>query len=242
MVVGKGDLTHNGLAEEWETLARELARGGLPTITTLGNHDVKDGAVDGTAALGDAGIDMVGEIEVVDRPGIRIIVVNTSVPGINWGRIAHVADDVCTAAAEADTSVIVAMHHQPQRFRIPAFWPPGITGPEARPFLDQLDRAAPGTVVTTGHSHRHRRHHHGSITISEVGSTRDYPGTWAGYVVHESGIRQTVHRVAAADAISWTDPTRRVLLGVWGMWSPGLESHRSYVVRRGVPVDRLHEA
>ena len=48
-----------------------------------------------------------------------------------------------------------------------------------------------------------------------------YGGTWAGYVVHEGGIRQVVRRVAAPAAIRWTEETKRALLGVWGRWSPG---------------------
>ena len=48
-----------------------------------------------------------------------------------------------------------------------------------------------------------------------------FPGTWAGYAVHEGGIRQVVRRVAAPDAIAWTDRTRHGLGGMWGLIAPG---------------------
>jgi hypothetical protein len=76
-------------------------------------------------------------------------------------------------------------------------------------------------VITSGHTHRHRARRRGPLLLTEVGSPKDYPGTWAGYVVHEGGIRQVVRRVAAPDAIRWTEATKRALFGIWGRWSPG---------------------
>jgi hypothetical protein len=59
------------------------------------------------------------------------------------------------------------------------------------------------------------------VLVTEVGSVKDHPGTWAGYVVHEGGIRQVVRRVMAPDVLGWTEATKRALFGVWGRWSPG---------------------
>jgi hypothetical protein len=50
--------------------------------------------------------------------------------------------------------------------------------------------------------------------VTEVGSPKDYPGTWAGYVVHEGGIRQVVRRVAAPEVIRWTESTDGPCSGV----------------------------
>jgi hypothetical protein len=91
-----------------------------------------------------------------------------------------------------------------------------------------LDRAAPGALLTAGHSHRHRRRTHRSVTITEVGSPKDYPGTWGGYVIHEGGIRQVVRRIADPTCIAWTEYTRRAALGVWGRWSPGQLDARNF--------------
>ena len=75
--------------------------------------------------------------------------------------------------------------------------------------------------VTSGHTHRNRRRTHGAAVITEVGSPKDYPGVWAGYVVHEGGIRQVVRRVAAPDVLAWTDRSADAAHGLWGAWSPG---------------------
>ena len=66
------------------------------------------------------------------------------------------------------------------------------------------------------------------MIVTEVGSPKDYPGTWGGYVVHEGGIRQVVRRIAEPDVIAWTEYTRRAVGGVWGLWSPGSLSDRCW--------------
>ena len=63
-----------------------------------------------------------------------------------------------------------------------------------------------------------------------MGSTKDYPGQWAGYAVHEGGIRQAVFRVADEAAIAWTETTRRAMGGVWGWWSPGRLADRCWTL------------
>ena len=66
--------------------------------------------------------------------------------------------------------------------------------------------------------------------MTEVGSTKDYPGTWTGYVVHEGGIRQLVHRVEEPSCLAWTDRTRRAFGGVWRWWSPGTLADRCFTI------------
>jgi hypothetical protein len=121
------------------------------------------------------------------------------------------------------------MHHYPQRFRVPTMWPPGIAGPDAAALLDAVAAANPRTFVTSGHSHRHRAHRHGPLVVAEIGSTKDFPGAWAGYTTYEDGIMQTVRRVAEPSAIAWTDRTRHAVGGIWGLWSPGFRDHRCFV-------------
>ena len=90
--------------------------------------------------------------------------------------------------------------------------------------------ANPATLIIAGHTHRNRRYPVGGLTVAEVGSTKDYPGQWAGYSVYEGGIRQVVFRVAEPSAIAWTESTRRVLGGIWGWWSPGRLSDRCWTL------------
>src|SRR5262245_5737970 len=188
MLVVKGDLTHKGWPEQWAQVGELLAGLPVPVAIAPGNHDLgPDRTVEPQAALAALGLHLAHGVEAVDLPGIRLVIADTVIPGSNGGRIAYLQDEVCGVAARAPGPALVAMHHHPQRFRKPTFLPCGIPGPEARAFLAALATANPRTLVTTGHTHRHRRHQIAGLTVTEVGSTKDYPGAWAGYAVSEGG-------------------------------------------------------
>lgn len=232
LLVGKGDLTDSGAAEQWDTFGREVRNSGLPARVVLGNHDVRLTAVDAVDALSPYGITVATEPTAFDVPGLRIVLAQTAVPGKGAGFMEPAQRDAIVELLQAAPgAAFLAMHHYPQRFKVPNLWPPGISGEQANALLDAVAAANPATLVASGHSHRHRRHHHGPLTHAEIGSTKDFPGAWAGYVVHEGGIRQVVRRVAAPDAIAWTDYTRKAVGGIWGRWAPGLRSHRCFSLR-----------
>jgi predicted phosphodiesterase len=231
LLVVKGDLTDKGWPEQWELVGDLLAHLPVPVVVIPGNHDIGPyRTVDPQPALAQHGLHLTHGVEMVDLPGVRLVLVDTVRPGVDGGRIEYLRAEVCRVAARARNPILLAMHHHPQRFRYPTFKPEGIPGPEAHRFLEDLAAANPRTFVTTGHTHRHRRHEYGPITLTEVGSTKDYPGAWAGYVIHEGGIRQVVRRVARPDCIRWTEYTRRAVAGVWGRWSPGTLADRCFAV------------
>ena len=87
----------------------------------------------------------------------------------------------------------------------------------------------PATLITAGHSHRHRRHTHGPLVITEVGSIKDFPGTWAGYVAYEAGIRQVVQRIAGPRRHRVDRAHRGHGPGPVGPVGPGRLSARSFV-------------
>ena len=222
LVVAKGDLTHHGVTEEFELAAAILSEPGLPVVATRGNHDVRRDHDDGRPVLAAAGIELAaGAIAVRDVPGLRIIVADVTLPNRHPGSFRRVGADVLDAAADAGGPVLLATHHQLQRLPFPTHWPPGVLGPESGRFLRSLRRANPATVITSGHTHRHRSRRIGPLLLTEVGSPKDHPGTWAGYAVHEGGIRQVVRRVMQPEVLRWTEDTRRALFGIWGRWSPG---------------------
>ena len=229
LVVVKGDLTQDGCPEEWGDVAGLIAACGLPAAVVEGNHDVCRQAVDGAAILASHGVRLHQRPAAIDLPGLRVVLFPTAAWHVDVGTIdaAH-RSAALDLVANAGGPAVVALHHYPQRFRWPTMYPSGIPGPIAGSFLDALAEANPATMVLTGHSHRHRRHSHGPLVVAEVGSTKDYPGSWAGYAVHEGGIRQVTRRVSARPAIAWTEQGRRVLGGVWAVWAPGLRSHRCF--------------
>ena len=214
LVVAKGDITHHSRPDEW-ALAREILAGG-PVVGTVGNHDVKAGPL-----TVETGLDLaVDGVLVRDEPGVRIVVVDATLPRRHPGSLRH-ADAVIDAAAGTDDAVVVVLHHQLHRTPFPTHWPPGIMAPSSTRFLRQLAAANRRAVVTSGHTHRCRARRAGPVLVTEVGSVKDHPGGWAGYVVHEGGIRQVVRRTMQPDVLRWTEDTKRALFGIWGRWSPG---------------------
>jgi predicted phosphodiesterase len=228
-VVVKGDLTRDGQPVELREAGRLLADLPVPVEVTLGNHEFHDPETEPWPLLAEAGLDVPQEPWARDLPGIRVILGHTWQRQTRWGRLeARQRRRIAELAAEAPHAAFLAVHHQPQRWRIPNQYPPGIPGPAASALLDALVAANPATMVASGHTHRHRLHRHGPLVAVEVGSTKDYPGTWAGYAVHEGGIRQVVRRVAAPPAISWCESTYWAMAGVWGWWAPGARRARCF--------------
>jgi 3',5'-cyclic AMP phosphodiesterase CpdA len=231
LLVGKGDLTERGTVDQAARAASLLAAGGVPVEAVVGNHEVHAAAEPLGPVFAQHGIEVVQDgVRVRDLPGVRLVLFDSTVPGKHIGTYGRFADDVCDAVAEADGPAIVLTHHHPMALPFPTYWPPGVPSPGANRFFDRIVRANPRVLMSTGHTHRHRRHDHGPMVITEVGSPQHYPGTWAGYVVHEGGIRQVVRRVAAPDAIAWTEQTRRSVLGVWARWSPGRIQDRCFSI------------
>jgi 3',5'-cyclic AMP phosphodiesterase CpdA len=231
MLLVKGDLAHGNRPSEYELAGELLGRLPIPTMVLPGNHD--GGNIhrhDATTALAAHGLCLVEKVAVVDRPGVRIIGVDTRT-STQAGTVAASTAAVTEAAATASAGTLVVLHHNLMTMPVPTFPPPGVPATEARRFLDELAAAQPRAVVTSGHTHRHRARRHGPLLVTEVGSAKDYPGTWAGYLVYEGGIVQTVRRVMAPEAIRWTQRTARMFGGAWGRWSPGRLDDRCAVQR-----------
>lgn len=229
-IVVKGDLVDRSTEVNWAIAATELQRSRLPIQLAPGNHELcKPDGIDPHGAARRHGLDFPeNDAVAVDVPGLRIVLADSTVPGSDHGRLAHVTDAVAQLARDAERPVLVGVHHQPMRHRVPTYIPPGVPGPEARRFVRALRRANRRSMVSSGHTHRHRRHTIDGVTWSEVGATKDFPGTWAGYQVFEGGIVQTVHRIAEPTAILWTDHVRRAAAGVWSLWAPGLLPSRCF--------------
>ncbi len=228
-VVAKGDLTCHGTAPEWAVAARLLGALPVPVAAVVGNHDVMRGAIDGRPALTGAGVVVADQPFHLDLPGIRLVLAHTAVARRSHGRIGRAQRDLVTdLVAAAPGPAYVGMHHYLPRLPIPLGYPPGVIGRGAGALLDALAAANPATIVSAGHSHRNRLRRHGPLVVTQIGATMHYPGVWAGYVVHEGGIRQVVRRVAEPSAIAWTEHSGRALLGAWRPWAAGLRSHRCF--------------
>ncbi len=223
----KGDTVHHERPADFEQLARLVDEfSDLPMLLIPGNHDVdrKPGAI--PSEVGTRRLPFIRSVDHHDLPGVRLVAADTTIAGRGVGSVTDVADPIIDRIKSADRPVFVALHQQLQAGRVPRYWPAGIAAPASTEFLGRLDGQRQPVVVSSGHTHRNRRRTHGSVLITEVASTKDWPGVWAGYAVHEGGIRQVVRRIAAREAMAWTEYSRGALLGLWSRWAPGPRHHR----------------
>ena len=239
LLVVKGDICDETRDWTWELAAKVFAGVPVPVLLLPGNHDT--GAKrhfppeQGAARHG---LELVRGVEHLDVPGLRIVAVDSTIDGTGWGAVARHAEEVADLAAGADGGVVIATHHQAQRFPFPTYWPHGIPSPDAGRFARAVAAANPNALVTSGHTHRCRRRRIHGLTWTEVAATNHYPAVWAGYRVHEGGLLQTVRRIAADRTLRWSERTRPVLRGIWALYAPGTMWDRSFVLRWPVRTRR----
>jgi predicted phosphodiesterase len=221
LIVAKGDLTREAEEPEARGVAKVLAGASVPVHAILGNHDVA-GPADVVATLAAQGIAASTGARSVDLPGARLVLGHSPVSGLHSGRLerSHI-EELIALTADSPGPVVLALHHPPTKWPVHTYYPPAISWNDSRTLMTGLGRANPSTVVLAGHTHRNRRYRISGLEVAEVGSTKDYPGQWAGYAVYEGAVRQVVRRTARTDVIAWTESTRRALGGVWGWWSQG---------------------
>lgn len=235
-IVVKGDVTDFGQPHEWRSYADLVRASPVPVDAVAGNHDRAHAPGRARLHTRDAaavhGFVVADPLLVRDLPGVRVVLVDSTSGGRNQGSLAQVREQLLDAVADADPdgSVLVALHHQLQRRTLPEGWPLGIAHDESARLLDALRGLHRRVLVTSGHTHRHRRWDRAGVTATQVGSTKDYPGVWAGYAVHEGGIRQLVRRVARPDCLTWTDHTRRAAFGLWRWVGPGTLRARCFTI------------
>ena len=241
LLVIKGDITDHGYAHEWELLDRLLDEIHIPVLAVPGNHDVvgKAESLDATGELRARGL-FPSPVHHVDVDGARIVLADSTVPTHSYGRLNRFRDELVEAVG-VDRPAMVFTHHHLEDRPYPWFWPLGVQRFDNAGLVTALTKANPDLLISSGHTHRNRVRHESTAVISEVSATKDYPGVWAGYVLHENGVRQIVRRIAEPSCVSWNDRTHAVVAGLWGAWSSGRVSDRSFthtwsVDRRTEPV------
>ena len=228
-LVVKGDVTHDSRSHEYELAAAELRGLPMPLWVIPGNHDGGNHRHDdGGRLLALHGITLArphDRAEARRPPGDpRQHRPRGPRARLPTGRRRPALRPAGPPGADDDRAAPPA-HDQPHPL-LPAAGRPGGGGPPAarpdrwRSTRRRWSRAGTPTA-TVGASTA-------GSSSPRSGSTKDHPGTWAGYLVYEGGIVQTVRRIMDPTALAWTERAASSALGVWGRWSPGRLSDRSF--------------
>jgi 3',5'-cyclic AMP phosphodiesterase CpdA len=225
-VVVKGDLTGDGLDEEYDDFLR-CYRGafGDRMHHIRGNHDAYRGQ------------DFAPKDPfTVAVAGATLAVIDTTVPfspngGIDRDQLAWLD----ATAAAADSPVLVFGHHHvwsPASKSRPAGYY-GINPDDSERLVAVAARRPSIAGYFCGHTHRNRVRHiaeTGPMPWAEVACVKDFPGAWAEYRIFEGGILQIVHRIRRPDAVAWTERTRGMFGGLYPNYAFGSIGDRCFRV------------
>jgi hypothetical protein len=205
VVVVKGDLTDTGRPEEYEAFLACYGRVGARMHHVRGNHD----------AMRDPELAREGAPYALALDGVTLAVLDTTAPGHVGGRLDAEQrgwlDDLAAATSDA---VLVFAHHPP-------------LNPDPRYGLPTADHDALLAVFArrenivgylAGHTHTNhvvREPAGRDVPCVEVACTKDYPGAWAEYRVHEGGYTQVMRRVTAPAARAWSERGRHMIQGIY---------------------------
>ncbi len=218
----KGDAAHHATHRDFAAVGELVDRSpNLPMSLLPGNHDTDQVECPLPVSVGRRRLIYERSVSSIDLPGIRVVLGDTTIPGRGIGTLDRIGDDLVDAAAAADRGVFIAVHQQLQQRDPVRYWPPGVARREASPFLDRLADVRADAVISSGHTHRNRARTHDGVLVSEVASTHHWPGVWAGYAVHEGGIRQVVRRIGSPTVIDWHEYSKNATLSVWERYAPG---------------------
>lgn len=226
LVVAKGDLTTNGVEEEYAAFVACYAGAfGERLVHVRGNHDAH------------GGLDLAA-CPTTERvlPGVTVAVLDTVVPGSHSGRVTGEQlawlDEL---GSRADRPVLVFGHHHPwapgSRSRPAEYF--GINPDDSERLVDVVARRPSLCGYFAGHTHRNRVRRfpstHG-VPWVEVACVKDFPGTWAEYRVFEGGVLQVHRRIASPDALAWSEACRAMIGGLYADYAFGELDDRCFVI------------
>jgi 3',5'-cyclic AMP phosphodiesterase CpdA len=202
VVIVKGDLTDTGRAEEYEALLRCYGQLGTRMHHVRGNHD----------AMRDPELARQGAPYAIVLDGVTLAVLDTTVPGwVGGGLDAEQRGWLDDLAADTQDPVLVFAHH-------PAWNPDpryGLAPDDHAALLALFARRENIVGYLAGHTHANHVVRTERVPCVEVACTKDYPGAWAEYRIHEGGYTQVMRRVAAPPARAWSERARHMIQGIY---------------------------
>lgn len=231
-VVVKGDITGDGHAHEFESAREAFDRLPMPWHSVMGNHDRMQDGVDGFAVLSQPD----DPARAVDVDGVRLVLIDTVDPGRDGGTLPpdrrSALADVLADGHGAPT--LAFAHHytsSPKKRTKKAF---GLSRPDSEALLTMLAAHPEVGGFFAGHTHRNRVRRFaetGAMPHGEVCATKDYPGAWASYRVHEGGYVQQVHRCGAPRALAWSHRAKDMYFGLYRAYAIGTLAERCFSYR-----------
>ncbi len=245
-VLIKGDVADAGLPEQFGFAAAAFASFEMPHDVILGNHDYYAlGAglrVDGYALL-----EQPEAPRRLDLGGWRLILLDSVEPGAHHGRLDGERLDwlgrELDQTREPRVPTLVFMHHQPVPPEFADRFPNtiGIPPRDSLGLFGLLGRHPQVRAVLVGHTHRNRVRTHRAapgLPIVEVASSKDYPGVYAHYRLHEDGgFIQEVRRTGSPRALAHSTRCSHFFRGGYRHFALGPLASRSFV-RLGDLPDR----
>jgi 3',5'-cyclic-AMP phosphodiesterase len=204
VVLVKGDLTSDGTRDEYGRFLEFYGDAFGDRMRHIrGNHDAYEGQ------------DFMPADPVrVDLPGVRLLMINTTVPrraggGIEPQQLEWLDDN----AAGSDVPVLAFGHHHPWSTDAPKrstnYF--GIDPDSSEALVEVVVRRPEIAGYFAGHTHRNRVRNFsatGKFPWVEVACVKDFPGSWAEYRVFDGGILQVHRRISDPEALDWSETCR----------------------------------
>ncbi len=231
VVVVKGDLTSRGTVEEYQAFLDVYSAFGDRLHHIRGNHESYNYAT----FAADAPF-------VVDVPGARLAVIDTSLDGKASGGVSAETlswlDDL--AAPEGPPILLFGHHHvwSPESSNRPDNYF-GINPDDSEQLVELVARRPRIRGCFAGHTHRNRVRRFGltrDVPWVEVASVKEFPGSWAEYRVYEGGILQIHRRISSPEALEWTEKTRHLYADTYFDYSFGDLGDRCFVIPATAPT------
>jgi 3',5'-cyclic-AMP phosphodiesterase len=152
--------------------------------------------------------------------GVTLAVLDTTTPGSVGGVVPRAQLSWLDALAAEVTGPLLVFGHHPvwnlEAARVDPRY--AIALDDSRALVDVIQRREAIVGYFAGHTHANRLVRLGggrNVPLVEVGCTKDYPGAWAEYRVHEDGFTQVVRRVMEPAAFAWAEQARHMIQGVY---------------------------
>lgn len=152
ILVLSGDITDRGDSESFARTAELLADCPFPVLPMVGNHDTRAALLE---AFPHAGVDEGFVHSVVEREGLRIVLLDTLEEGRHGGAFCEQRQAWLTARLDEapDTPTLIFMHHPPVISGI-EWMDPGPDEPWVRRFAAAVRGRKEVRAIHCGHLHR----------------------------------------------------------------------------------------